>query len=81
MQKTQVTLADIKDFQKTTWVAYAAQNGVYMEVNLFGEWRVRDRYAKPTFYTTPQDAYTAYVDVLINNGTPAYKVAIDLVFF
>ena len=78
---TIVTSEDILQFQKETWKTFCCQDQVYLEVNLLGHWRVRQKAdVLGEFYDALalSDASKLYIETL-SSIIPHYKIAVEFV--
>ncbi len=81
MKRITVTNEEIQEWQATTWKTYCCQDQVYLECNLLGYFKVRDKEELRPWVTveTLETAKQLYMDTLINKGVPEYKIAVEFV--
>ena len=78
MQKIQITSEEIFQFQKETWKTFCCQDQVYLEVNLLGHWRVRQKADVLGEFAIVEDASKLYIETL-SSIIPHYKIAVEFV--
>lgn len=70
-----VTDSEIEHFQENHWVTYCSQNGVCLQCNLLGNWRVSGNYT--TSYLSLQGAKEGYILRLQGAGVPHHRQSVE----